>query len=146
MGGGDPFSLGVRLHEKQRDHENPFVFNPENKGPPRMASRRVCSRAVSERAARVESHGDCASAFIQDTDQDWLGKFQRYRLNERQLKALVHIKHTNVGINNSEYRELNNLTKVGDDRKANFELVKMVKLGILKKIGSNRDRRYLFKE
>ena len=87
-----------------------------------------------------------SSAFIQDTDQDWLGKFQRYRLNERQLKALVHIKHTNVGINNSEYRELNNLTKVGDDRKANFELVKMVKLGILKKIGSNRDRRYLFKE
>src|SRR5690606_22665536 len=85
-----------------------------------------------------------SSAFIQDSDQDWLKQFQKYSLNERQLKALVHINHSKVGISNGEYRELNNMTEVGDDRKANSELVRMVKLGILQKIGADRNRRYIF--
>jgi ATP-dependent DNA helicase RecG len=85
-----------------------------------------------------------SSAFIQDSDQDWLKKFQKYSLNERQLKSLVHIKHSNTGISNGEYRDLNNMTAVGDDRRANSELVRMVSLDILQKIGANRNRRYIF--
>lgn len=85
-----------------------------------------------------------SSAFIQDSDQDWLRQFQKYGLNERQLKALVHIKHSTTGINNSEYRELNNMTEVGDDRKTNSELVRMVQMGILQKVGADRNRRYVF--
>ena len=85
-----------------------------------------------------------SSAFIQDSDQDWLKQFQKFSLNERQLKALVHIKHSKTGISNGEYRELNNMTEVGDDRRANSELVRMVKLGILQKVGADRNRRYIF--
>lgn len=85
-----------------------------------------------------------SSAFIQDSDQDWLKKFQKFGLNENQLKALVHIKHNNLGISNSEYRDLNNLTGVGHDRKAKAELVRMVNLGILQKVGADRNRRYIF--
>lgn len=87
-----------------------------------------------------------SSAFIQDSDQDWLVKFREYSLSERQLKALVHINHNLTGINNSEYRELNNMIAVGDDRRANSELVRMVKFGILQKVGADRNRRYIFKK
>ena len=87
-----------------------------------------------------------SSAFIKDKDQDWLKHFQQYGLNERQLKALVHIKHNTLGINNVEYREINNMTEVGDDRRAKNELVRLVKFGIIKKVGANRNRRYIFVE
>lgn len=84
-----------------------------------------------------------SSAFIQDSDQDWLVQFQRFGLNERQLKALVHLKHNPTGINNNEYRQLNNMADVGDDRKAKRELVKMVDLEILQKVGAKRNRKYV---
>lgn len=87
-----------------------------------------------------------SSAFIQDSDQDWLKQFQNHNFNERQLKSLVHIKHSTTGINNMEYRELNNMEEVGDDRRANSELVRMVQAGLLQKIGGNRNRRYIFLE
>lgn len=84
-----------------------------------------------------------SSAFIQDSDQDWLRQFQKHGLNERQLKALVHLKHNPTGINNNEYRELNNMMDVGDDRKAKRELVRMVDVGLLQKVGARRNRRYV---
>lgn len=84
-----------------------------------------------------------SSTFIQDSDQNWLKQFQKYSLNERQLKALVHIKHSSTGISNGEYRDLNNMTEVGDDRKAKRELVRMVDLGLLKKAGARRNRKYI---
>lgn len=87
-----------------------------------------------------------SSAFIQDSDQDWLHQFRKFSLNERQLKALVYIKHNTNGVCNSEYRKLNNMDNVGDDRRANTELVRMVDLKILQKIGANRNRRYIFLE
>lgn len=87
-----------------------------------------------------------SSAFIKDQDQDWLKHFRQYGLNERQLNALVHMKHTTIGINNVEYREKNNMIDVGDDRRAKNELVRMVRLGIIKKVGGNRNRRYIFVE
>jgi len=79
-----------------------------------------------------------SSAFIQDSDQSWLRQFQEYGLNERQLKALVYLKHNPAGISNNEYRELNNMADVGDDRKAKRELVRMVDAGLLQKAGARR--------
>jgi len=85
-----------------------------------------------------------SSAFIRDDDQLWLQQFQIYGLNERQLKALVHSKHNSRGINNSEYRDLNNMNRVGDDRKANYELIRLVKLKLMLPIGQAKLRRYIF--
>ncbi|MBU1085389.1 MAG: hypothetical protein ABIJ43_03625 [Candidatus Beckwithbacteria bacterium] len=44
---------------------------------------------------------------------------------------------------NGEYRDLNNMTEVGDDRKAKRELVRMVDLDLLKKAGARRNRKYI---
>ncbi len=84
-----------------------------------------------------------SSAIIQDSDQDWLKQFHKYGLNERQLRALVHLKHDPSGVSNSEYRQINNLNEVGDDRKANLDLVKLTKVGIVVAVGANRNRRYI---
>lgn len=85
-----------------------------------------------------------SSAFIKDDDQRWLEQFKTYNLNERQLKALVHAKHYPNGINNSEYRELNNLNSVGDDIKAKHELARLVKLRLMKTLSNKRFRRYIY--
>lgn len=86
-----------------------------------------------------------SSAFIKDEDQIWLQQFQDLKLNERQLNALVHVKHNSNGINNSEYRNLNNMTNVGDDVKAKKELVKLTRFGLLNKVGERRYRRYVLR-
>jgi len=83
-----------------------------------------------------------SSAFIKDDNQIWLQQFQEMKLNERQLSALVHVKHDPDGISNSEYRDLNNMTSVGDDIRAKKELVKLTKLELLNKVGERRYRRY----
>jgi len=87
-----------------------------------------------------------SSAFIKDTDQDWLVKFQDFGLNERQLKALVHTRHSQTGIGNSEYRTINNMNGVGDDRRAKNDLIRLVKMEILKKTGAKRNRRYILSQ
>lgn len=84
-----------------------------------------------------------SSAFIKDDDQIWLQQFQAHGLNERQLKALVHSKHNTQGINNSEYRDLNNMNHVGDDRKANYELTRLVRLRLVRPVGQAKSRRYI---
>ncbi len=84
-----------------------------------------------------------SSAFIQDEDQVWLQQFRRFKLKERQLNALVYCKYNKDGINNSEYRQLNNMERVGDDLKAKRDLNKLVKLGIFKRKGEKRYTRYL---
>lgn len=83
-----------------------------------------------------------SSAFIKDDDQVWLKQFQQYKLNKHQLNALVHVKHTPLGITNREYREINNMNNVRDDIRAKKELAKLANLGLLEKIGENRYRRY----
>ncbi len=83
------------------------------------------------------------SAFINDEDKFWLSKFKSYKLNESQLNALVHLRHNPTeGINNSEYRSINNMNSVGDDIRAKRELAKLVNLGLLIKDGEKRYRRY----
>ncbi len=84
-----------------------------------------------------------SSAFISDDNQMWLQQFKTHGLNERQLKALVYVKSNLSGINNSEYRDINNMNGVGDDRRTNFELNRLVKLDILQKVNENKLRRYV---
>lgn len=87
-----------------------------------------------------------SSAFINDDSQVWLMKFREFGLTERQLKALVYIKNNLAGINNSEYRDINNMNEVRDDRKANLELNRLVFLGIAVKVNDNKLRRYVLAE
>lgn len=83
------------------------------------------------------------SAFISADDKEWLRQFGGYELRERQLNSLVYLRHHNdEGINNSTYRELNNMNSVGDDKMANRELARMVEVGILRADGARRYRKY----
>lgn len=83
-----------------------------------------------------------SSAFITTDDQTWLRQFKKYRLNERQLKALVHLRHTHEAITNSDYRDLNNMNNVRDDIRAKKDLARLADLGLLKRVGENRYRTY----
>lgn len=87
-----------------------------------------------------------SSAFIGNADQLWLQKFNSLELKESQLNALVYAKHNPKGINNSEYREINNMGSVGDDIRAKKDLVKLVKLGIFEKTGTRRYTRYYIRK
>ncbi|OGK38463.1 hypothetical protein A3F34_00180 [Candidatus Roizmanbacteria bacterium RIFCSPHIGHO2_12_FULL_44_10] len=84
-----------------------------------------------------------SSAFINDDNQVWLKRFQAFALSEKQLKALVYIRSNLSGINNSEYRDINNMNDVGDDRRANIELNRLVKLNFIQKVNENKLRRYV---
>lgn len=83
-----------------------------------------------------------SSAFISSDDQVWLAKFSKYKLNDRQLTALAHLKNAVAGINNGEYREINNMNKVGDDKKATRDLRAMLNGGLIISSGENKSRRY----
>jgi ATP-dependent DNA helicase RecG len=83
------------------------------------------------------------SAFIKDNDQVWLEKFQRFNLKDRQLNALVYTKNNPQGISNGIYRDINNMESVRDDVRASKDLNKMVKMGILLKVGSYRHTHYI---
>lgn len=83
-----------------------------------------------------------SSAFISKGDQLWLQRFKRHRLNERQLTALTHLKNDSGGLNNAEYRSINNMTSIGDDRRAKNDLAKLVDIGLIIAAGERRTRRY----
>lgn len=87
-----------------------------------------------------------SSAFISRKDKEWLRQFRAYRLNERQLAALAHVKNNSAGINNGEYRNINSMKNVRDDKKANKELRQLTEKGILVTYGDNRARRYTLHE
>jgi ATP-dependent DNA helicase RecG len=82
------------------------------------------------------------SAFISREDQEWLQQFRQHRLNDRQLTALTQLRSIGKGISNSEYRRLNHMKSIGDDRRANYELNRMYKLGLVRHDGADRNRRY----
>lgn len=84
-----------------------------------------------------------ASAFISQDDKNWLRQFGAFKLNERQQNALAHVKNNNDGISNSEYRDINSMNNVRDDKKANQELRQLVEKKILVTSGENRARRYV---
>ncbi len=83
-----------------------------------------------------------SSAFISRSDQKWLEQFKSFKLNDRQLIALAHLKNTPGGINNTEYREINNMKGVKDDIRAKNDLVKLVHLGLIISSGERKSRRY----
>ncbi len=82
------------------------------------------------------------SAFMSSEDHLWLRQFKKLKLNERQLTALTHLKNNDGGISNGEYRAINNMNSIGDDRRANYELTRLVKLNLLSHDGADRNRRY----
>src|SRR3989344_2885298 len=82
------------------------------------------------------------SAFISSGDQVWLKRFKQFQLNEHQLTALTHLRNAGGGINNSEYRDINNMNSVGDDRRAAYDLMALKKKGLVIASGQNRHRRY----
>ena len=84
-----------------------------------------------------------ASAFISYEDKLWLARFSEFKINERQLNGLTHIKNSSNGISNSEYRDINSMVNVRDDKKANKELRSLVEKNILVIVGENRARRYI---
>lgn len=86
------------------------------------------------------------SAFLSRGDHRWLEQFRIFRLNERQLTALTHLKNSSDGINNGEYREINNMSGVGDDRRAKNDLTKLVKLNLIVPRGENRHRKYFIRD
>jgi len=86
-----------------------------------------------------------ASAFISSEDKKWLENFHPHNLNERQLNALAHVRNSSEGISNGEYRDINSMHNVRDDKKANKELRQLVAGGILSIVGENRARRYVLK-
>lgn len=83
-----------------------------------------------------------SSAFISNDDQKWLNQFAKYKLNKRQLNALAHVRNTPQGINNAEYRDINGMNKVADDKRANRDLKALVEHGLLLKGGKNITTRY----
>jgi ATP-dependent DNA helicase RecG len=86
------------------------------------------------------------SAFISHEDHEWLQQFREYNLNEHQLTILSELRNSTGGISNAEYREKNHMTNVGDDRRANYELTRLVNLKIIDHDGVNRGRRYYLRE
>ena len=75
-------------------------------------------------------------------EHEWLKQFKRFGLNERQLTALSYLHNSEDGLSNSDYRTLNNMSSVGDDRRANYELNRLVELDIVVTNGARRNRRY----
>jgi len=86
-----------------------------------------------------------ASAFISHDDKKWLQKFATFTLNERQLNALAHVRNNPEGISNGEYRDINSMHNVRDDKKANKELKQLVEKRILSTLGENKARRYILR-
>lgn len=84
-----------------------------------------------------------STAFIKGDDQVWLQNFAAHKLKERQLNALVYVRHNKAGITNEIYRDINNMNNVRDDIRATKELSRLTKLGLLQKEGENRYRRYV---
>lgn len=86
------------------------------------------------------------SSFFSKEDIDWLNQFRSYKLKDRQLNALVYMRnYRDAGISNSEYRSINSMATVGDDKMANRELNQLVSLGLAEKRGMARHTRYYLK-
>lgn len=83
------------------------------------------------------------SAFINNIDQEWLSLYNKYHLNDRQLKTLVYLKHNPEGVSNSEYCAINNMYAVGDDRCARHELSQLLSLKLIIKQGERKQTKYI---
>lgn len=85
-------------------------------------------------------------AFISHDDKVWLRNFNHFKLNDRQLNGLAHVRNNESGISNGEYRDINSMNSVRDDKKANKELRHLTSLGILRTEGENKARRYILSD
>ena len=83
------------------------------------------------------------SAFISDEDTSWLKGFKNLKLNSRQLNALAYLRsRPERAVSNKEYRDINNMLGVGDDKKASRDLRRLTEYNILTAIGERKQRKY----
>lgn len=84
------------------------------------------------------------TAIMTDEDKKFLAAIPNVaQLNKRQANAIIYAKYNDNGINNGEYREINDMRAVRDDKKANIELNKLVECGVFEAVGKGKGRRYL---
>lgn len=84
-----------------------------------------------------------STAILTQEDKEFLSSVPGIeRTNKNQKNAIVYAKYSDNGINNGEYREINNMRTVRDDKRANKELNQLVELGIFKPVGDKKWRRY----
>jgi len=94
---------------------------------------------IGGQAFRVTLYNTSA---LSSADKEFLASFAP-EINRRQKNAIVYAKKHPEGINNGEYRKINEMQLVRDDKKANKELNELVRLGIFRMVGIGRWRRYL---
>ena len=94
---------------------------------------------LSNQSFRVTLYNTSA---LSDSDREFLAQLAP-TINRRQKNAVIYAQKHSTGISNSEYRQINDMQSVRDDKKANKELNQLVKLGILATTGVGRWRRYL---
>ena len=87
------------------------------------------------------------SPLLSQEDRVWLDNLGLANLNQRQTSALVYLRGNNsAGISNSDYRRINSMNNVGDDRRARQELARLAETGILIASGGRRHRYYFLRE
>lgn len=97
---------------------------------------------IGDKAFRVTLYN--TAPFTKD-DLDYL-TFLNVETNKRQKNAIIYARKNDGGINNGEYRKLNDIQAVRDDKKANQELNDLVKKGVFEACGQGKGRRYLLKK
>ncbi len=66
------------------------------------------------------------SAFISQDDKAWMNQFSGYKLNERQRAGLTALKRSKEGMSNSEYRQVNGMNRMGDDKSSTYNTMSTV--------------------
>ena len=97
--------------------------------------------------AKFENIDRCfkSTIYIEDFKQKYraiIQPFAKYELNKQQLTALVRLNQDLTYVTNSIYREINNMHKAYDTRKAQNDLKQLVELKILEKRGQNKATKY----
>ncbi len=79
-----------------------------------------------------------------DSDKAWLeDMYGSLGLRDSQKNAIIFAKKNPDGVSNSEYCDMNHMNNRNDDKRARRELTQLVEYGILKRVGENRNSRYV---
>lgn len=82
------------------------------------------------------------SLLLSASNRSWLNSYGNLSINERQMVAMVKLRNDGGEISNADYREMNDMYSVNDDKKANRDLNDLVKKGVLGRKGDRRSTRY----
>lgn len=82
------------------------------------------------------------SLLLSASNRSWLDSYGNLRINERQVVAMVKLRNDGGEISNADYREMNSMYSVNDDKKANRDLNDLVRKGVLGRKGDRRSTKY----